>query len=137
MPEEEKITIGPWTFRHAIRRAGARLYLYQDSQVPADLERDCFVGHTHHQGVLRRNGREVINCGSVGQNRKDPSRVCYATVNTANETFDLHGVEYDLSRFIAELERYDYPKELIDYYAARRNGEAGPVATCFSCGITT
>lgn len=116
LPEKEEVTIGPWTFRHAIRRASAWLYLYEDSQIPADLERDYFVGHTHHQGVLHGNGRKVINCGSVGQNRKNFTRVSYATADTETGTWDLHQTPYDRSAFVEELRRHSYPEELIAYY---------------------
>jgi diadenosine tetraphosphatase ApaH/serine/threonine PP2A family protein phosphatase len=56
------------------------LRIYPDTQIK--VERDHFVGHTHHQFRIGSPGRSIVNCGSVGQNRAFIDLLCYALYDT-------------------------------------------------------
>lgn len=83
------------------------------------IEWACFVGHTHHPGIMTQDPRfiyprqldgpfrlekgkkYIVNVGSVGQPRDGDNRACYVTVDGQEVTF--HRVEYDFESTIARV----------------------------------
>ncbi len=65
----------------------------------------CFVGHTHIPVVIgedlsvspfRKDGRFVINVGSVGQPRDGDPRASFGLFNTAERSYELVRLEYNV-----------------------------------------
>jgi predicted phosphodiesterase len=84
----------------------------------AQIERVCFVGHTHVPGVFTEqgqfflssginnkftleNGKHLINVGSVGQPRDNDNRASYVTVD--NNAVVWHRVPYPVEKTIDKI----------------------------------
>jgi putative phosphoesterase len=91
--------------------------IYQDTDVVPPC--DCFIGHTHHAFHVVRYGRQVINPGSVGQNRKCLSNACYALFDTATRTLNLDQVMYPATLLLNEMLALNYPPECVAYYQSK------------------
>lgn len=77
---------------------------------------DYFIGHTHHQFHLRRSGGQIVNCGSIGQNRRYIDLINYAVFDTESGDVELCAEPYDFRRFVNELIAREYPRACLDYY---------------------
>jgi predicted phosphodiesterase len=91
--------------------------IYPDSEILID--RSFLIGHTHHQFRIDRSGFEVVNPGSVGQNRKWIDRVDYAVFDTSSGEIRMHSLPYDVDLFLSELRSRGYPQQCVDYYAGK------------------
>jgi putative phosphoesterase len=80
------------------------------------------VGHTHKQFLLKLNGCQLLNPGSVGQPRDGDPRAAYAVIEDGN--VQLKRVEYDVERSIAALERAPISQEskLLAQHVLRTGG---------------
>lgn len=92
--------------------------LEQFSAFSADV---CFVGHTHipaivsdRLGVLRlRPGhRFLVNVGSVGQPRDQDPRAAFGIFDTAEFSFDLIRVAYDIEGVQRRIKEERLPRRL-------------------------
>jgi diadenosine tetraphosphatase ApaH/serine/threonine PP2A family protein phosphatase len=89
----------------------------------------CFCGHTHIPGVfqmdaadevhslgsvgrieLPREGKILINAGSVGQPRDRNPDACYAVYETATRTVEFRRVPYDIEAAKEKILRADLPR---------------------------
>jgi predicted phosphodiesterase len=107
----ETAVVGEFRAEHTI--AGLRLY----ANTPIDVTGKHFVGHSHYQ--FRRDfpgGGVLVNCGSVGQNRRRIDRVNFAVYDTETGEIRLDERPYPLDRFLSELEDRHYPEPCIRYY---------------------
>jgi predicted phosphodiesterase len=114
------VRIGDFGAQHTI----GDLRLYADTPL-LEVAGKHFIGHTHYQ--FRRDfpgGGVIVNCGSVGQNRRRIDRVNYAIYNTSTGAIHLEERPYRLDRFIDELRRRDYPSECIEYYLRKQAAAA-------------
>jgi predicted phosphodiesterase len=107
----ESTTVGEFRAEHTI--AGLRLY----SNTPIEVTGKHFVGHSHYQ--FRRDfpgGGVLVNCGSVGQNRRRIDRASYVVYDVSTGEIRLEERTYPLDRFLAEVESRHYPEPCIRYY---------------------
>ncbi len=91
--------------------------IYQDTDVVPPG--DCFIGHTHHAFHVERHGSQVVNPGSVGQNRKRLDMACYALFDTATRKVDLGQVAYPVSVLLNEMKTLNYPPECLAYFQSK------------------
>jgi predicted phosphodiesterase len=89
----------------------------------------CFCGHTHIPGVfhldsrdeiqslgssgriaLPREGKVLINAGSIGQPRDRNPRACYVFYETATRTVEFRRVAYDIHAAQARIRRAGLPR---------------------------
>jgi len=113
------VKVGEFGAQHTI----ADLRLYPDT--PLEVSGKHFVGHSHYQ--FRRDfpgGGVLVNCGSVGQNRRRIDLVNYATYDTSTDEVRLEERPYPLDVFIDELRTRDYPQPCIDYYLRKKAAAA-------------
>jgi len=109
------VKIGDFGAQHTI----ADLRLYPDT--PLEVSGKHFVGHSHYQ--FRRDfpgGGVLVNCGSVGQNRRRIDLVSYAIYDTATGDVRLEERPYPLDQFLDELRARDYPRDCIQYFLRKR-----------------
>jgi len=92
--------------------------IYADTDI--QVNDDYLIGHTHHQFIINRSGKNIINCGSIGHNRGDSERLNYALFNTVSGNISLHAETYPLGIFIRELESRGYSQRCIDYYIRKQ-----------------
>ena len=95
-----------------------KIYAYTDIEVAHDY----IIGHTHHQFLVRRSGRVIANCGSIGQNRARIEMLSYALYDTVSRRLTLHEAPYPFDKFVSELSARGYPRPCIDYYLGKRKG---------------
>jgi diadenosine tetraphosphatase ApaH/serine/threonine PP2A family protein phosphatase len=84
----------------------------------------CFIGHTHRPLVIgedqsidafRREGRYLINVGSVGQPRDGIPTASFGFLNTRKWTFEIIRVPYNIDRTANAINKAGLPE-----YLARR-----------------
>jgi predicted phosphodiesterase len=109
------VKVGEFGAQHTI----ANLRLFPDT--PLEVSGKHFVGHSHYQ--FRRDfpgGGVLVNCGSVGQNRRRIDLVSYALYDTRAGDIRLEERPYPVNLFIEELRSRGYPQECIDYYVRKK-----------------
>ncbi|MCH5686522.1 metallophosphoesterase family protein [Niabella sp. W65] len=62
-------------------------YIYEDSNVV--ISKNYFIGHSHRMFRKISNGFQLINVGSVGQNRVNIDEINYAVLYTENKKIEL------------------------------------------------
>lgn len=109
--------IGPFRCEHTIDGRS----VYADTAI--EIERSYIIGHSHHQFRVERSGYEIVNAGSIGQNRKWIDMVDYAIMDGDSGDLQLMSINYDVDKFIAELRARQYPDACVEYYVrkTRRN----------------
>lgn len=72
-------------------------YLYPDNpnlEKLFDLNYDLVVfGHTHHPILKQKNGKYILNPGSVGQSRNIKNKICYAKFDANKNDIELMQIE--------------------------------------------
>lgn len=112
LPETHKL--GPFTCSHTI---GKTLRIYADTEIVVD--RSYIIGHSHHQFRVDRSGNTIINCGSVGQNRKWIDVKNYLLFDKTNYEITFCEGPYDFDRLIGEMEIQGYPQNCLEYYLTK------------------
>lgn len=107
--------LGPYSCTHNI---DGNRRIYPDT--PVTLDRSYVIGHTHHQFRKRSGSHELINCGSVGQNRGFIDVIQYATYVVERNEIALHSHPYRVELFINQLVALGYPEECVDYYRSKK-----------------
>lgn len=72
----------------------------------------CF-GHTHVPLISFHYGFCVLNPGSIGQPRDYTQKPSFIIVNTENQSCELYKVDIEISPYISQLKKMDYPEPLI------------------------
>jgi predicted phosphodiesterase len=98
-------------------------YVFVDSKIAVD--RSYLIGHSHRQFAVRRDGWDIVNPGSVGQNRRRIDKADFALYHAETDSVTLHSVDYDVGSFIGELRGRGWPQPCIDYYERKRMQAAG------------
>jgi diadenosine tetraphosphatase ApaH/serine/threonine PP2A family protein phosphatase len=130
---------GDWLFVHGSPRNPLHEYVFPEDiynaakldRIFAEVDRYCFVGHTHVPGIFtedrrflspeevghvyRLDGRKtLVNVGSVGQPRDGDWRACYVLLD--GEAVHFRRVEYDLEATIRKIHAI---AELADFLGDR------------------
>jgi predicted phosphodiesterase len=103
-------TLGSFQCLHTID--DRRIY----ANTAIDVAGNFIIGHTHHQFRLVRPLGTIINCGSVGQNRRRGDMIAFAIWSADEDAVSLHQWPYPVERFIRELSIRRYPDRCVQYY---------------------
>jgi putative phosphoesterase len=106
-------TLGGYLFTHTLE--GQKIYKDTDVVPPSD----CFIGHSHHAFHLERHGRQIVNPGSLGQNRKRLDMACYALFDSVTRDVALKQVIYPVTVLLNEMRVLKYPPECLEYYQSK------------------
>jgi putative phosphoesterase len=88
-------------------------YIYPDSKQtvldrcldsPADI---ILVGHSHYPFIYCRNGKMLINPGSIGQSRDKGGVASWAVINTKNKSVIFKRTPYNTLPLLNDTKRYD------------------------------
>lgn len=107
--------LGSFTCTHTI----ANQRIYANSILEDDLDCNYIIGHTHHQFRIEHSNKEIVNCGSVGQNRDSIETVNFALYDSKSNTVTMCKEPYSLDMFVKELSGRNYPTHCIDYYTSK------------------
>jgi predicted phosphodiesterase len=106
----QRCDLGDFECRHTLEDRS----IYPDTDI--EISHNYLIGHSHHQYRIERSGFQIINPGSVGQNRKWIDRIDYLIHETETGGFELHSLPYDVERFLTELRNSGYPENCVAYY---------------------
>jgi predicted phosphodiesterase len=105
--------LGSFACRHTLGTAR----IFRDSEV--ELEQSFMIGHSHRQFAISRNGYNLVNPGSVGQNRSNLAIAQYALFNSVTETVELCSIEYPYESLLREMEARGYSDRCLQYYRSK------------------
>lgn len=108
------LEIGNFTAVHTIDGQS----IYPDTIV--DFDKNYFIGHSHHQFIIKKNGLRIINPGSIGQNRGFINLVEFAIYDVDADTIIFNKIKYELDSVIKKMEELNYPIECIFYYKNKK-----------------
>jgi predicted phosphodiesterase len=91
--------------------------VYRDTEVA--VSGTYIIGHTHHAFDVRREHNRIINCGSIGQNRRRVDRLSYAIVDPKANEVSLRELDYPVTRLLEEMRRRHYSQVCLDYYQSK------------------
>jgi len=111
LPDE--CEFGRFLCRHTLNNA--RIFRHSD----VNLDHSVFVGHSHHQFGIERNGYKLFNPGSVGQNRDNLAVAQYALFNSENETVELCSTDYPYETLLREMQNRGYSDRCLRYYYSK------------------
>lgn len=102
--------LNSFTFQHTIDEKN----IYPDTVL--SLDKNYFIGHSHHQFKIEQPPFVLYNPGSVGQNRKYINVINYLILETDSMKVELRSITYDEQLIIREMEARGYPRGCIEYY---------------------
>ncbi|UXE66818.1 MAG: metallophosphoesterase [Chryseotalea sp. WA131a] len=103
-----------YRFQHTINDS----YIFPDSKI--EISGKYFIGHSHHQFDRSADNYQIINVGSVGQNRSEINVINYAVYDTEADTVQFISLVYDLDLLISKMKALRYHQSCIDYYLQKR-----------------
>jgi len=112
LPEE--CMLGSFSCSHTV----CNMRIYPDTQYTVDRNR--FISHTHHMFKITSERGMLVNCGSIGQNRKEINVGNYIIYDDNAESVELCRYLYDFDIFIRELKARKYPECCINYYLGKK-----------------
>jgi predicted phosphodiesterase len=106
--------IGCFTAVHTINNQS----IYSDTNI--DFDKNYFIGHSHHQFFIKKNGFRLANPGSIGQNRGFINLVEFAIYDINADTIVFNKIKYEVDSVIKKMEEFNYPLECINYYKNKK-----------------
>jgi len=89
-------------------------YVFKDSCV--QIDKNIIIGHSHQQYHRTINNFNLINPGSIGQNRQNIELSNYVLWDIEKNKFYLKELAININLLINEMEIRKYPNICIDYY---------------------
>jgi len=94
-------------------------YIFEDTFLP-NIDSNYIIGHSHYQFSRNVGQFELINTGSVGQNRKYINLIEYVVYDTTSGKVELKSIQYDVDVLINEMRIRNYPKICLEYYCSKK-----------------
>jgi predicted phosphodiesterase len=107
---KDNYSLGEFICRHTV---GDR-YVFIDT--PVEINENMIIGHSHQQFRRMIRTFELVNTGSVGQNRREINVINYATYDVTSGLIELRELVYDVGIVIREMKSKNYPEDCINYY---------------------
>jgi putative phosphoesterase len=89
-------------------------YVFRDTAV--EIQKNIIIGHSHQQYHRTNDNYNLVNPGSIGQNRQNIELANYIIWDVEKNIFYLKELLVNPNLLINELEIRKYPKICIDYY---------------------
>ncbi len=107
----ENFKVGDYICQHTLQNK----YLYPNTDFESlNIKGKYIIGHSHIQFQKKNENLEIINTGSLGQNRKNLSKCEYLIIE--NNEIVLKYILINFDKLFKELLVYNYPINLIEYY---------------------
>lgn len=107
------ITIESYKFMHTLDQK----HIYANSKFENfNITGDTFIGHSHVQFSATLSSYQLVNVGSLGQNRSQKRISQYAILRTDRKSVEFKSFESDIGYIQAEMICRSYPTHLVDYY---------------------
>ncbi|MBD1396964.1 metallophosphoesterase [Pontibacter sp. JH31] len=110
----DNIKVGDFEVQHTVNNQ----YVFPDTDLEElNIEGNYIIGHSHHQfSGVTNSGKQIINTGSVGQNRKFINLINYIIYDTVSSEVKLESLVYDINPVIDKMKSENYPQVCLDYY---------------------
>ncbi|KAF0200319.1 MAG: hypothetical protein FD170_3577 [Bacteroidetes bacterium] len=92
--------------------------IYPDTII--ELDKNYIIGHSHHQFLIKNNGFNLYNAGSVGQNRKIINIASYLIFDTDLNKIEMNLTKFDINLVIDKMKDLLYPQNCILYYKQKQ-----------------
>lgn len=113
----DTVCVGDYTVQHSI----AGEYLFKDTAIEENLvTANYIIGHSHQQFKRKIGQYEIVNTGSLGQNREFINVSNYILYNTLTGNIELKYFVHDISIVINEMKKRNYPEICIQYYTSKK-----------------
>lgn len=111
----EKYEYKSFTFTHTLNNT----YIYSDTELA--LSQNTFIGHSHRPFKKNIGNFQLINVGSVGQNRINADELNYAVWTTESNLIELKAFEFSADKLLNEMQSRKYPEICMSYIQSKRN----------------
>ncbi len=88
--------------------------IYQDTNF--NLDDNYIIGHSHHQFNIEKNGFQLYNTGSVGQNRKYIDIANYLIFDIELNKIEMKSLPINIDFLLKEMKKNNYTDNCILYY---------------------
>jgi predicted phosphodiesterase len=92
--------------------------IFSDTEI--EISQPTIIAHSHKQFITKKSGYDLINPGSIGQNRKNIDAINFMIWDTDKKTFDAKEIIYDADIVINEMKARQYPEICIQYYLSKK-----------------
>lgn len=105
--------IGRFACRHTLEGRN----IYRDTDVA--VAEDTIIGHSHHAFAARKGNGLIVNCGSVGQNRRRLDVLTYVLLDSDSGDFRLCAAPWPVEAFLRECEGRKHPESCLSYLRSK------------------
>lgn len=113
---QDYFDLGDFVVKHTIMD----MYIFIDTDLSNILiDRNFIIGHSHYQFSRVICNYNIINTGSLGQNRKFINVAEYLIFDQKSNRVDLKSFVFDINLIINEMIDKGYPELCINYYRSK------------------
>lgn len=96
-------------------------YIFADTDISKiEITSNYIIGHSHQQFERTKEDYQILNTGSLGQNREFIDKSCYIIIDTDKNTYELKSFSHDIDVVINQMKSEKYPQLCIDYYLSKK-----------------
>ena len=109
--------VGNFTIKHTLNDS----YIYPDTDLSRyRIDKNYIIGHSHYAFDRCFNGYNIINTGSLGQNRVYINESNYIIYDLEKNEVKSKSFTHDIKIVINEMKSRGYPNLCIDYYINKK-----------------
>ena len=114
---QNKFELQDFIIQHTI----GNQYIFKDTDISnIIIESNLIIGHSHQQFHLKKDGFDIYNTGSIGQNREHIDLSCYLKYDTNSHKMELKSFVHNIDKVINQMKADNYPQLCIDYYLSKK-----------------
>ena len=114
---QDTFELQDFTIQHTI----GNQYIFKDTDISnIEIDTNFIIGHSHQQFHLKKDGFDIYNTGSIGQNREHINLSCYLKYDTDTHKMELKNFVHDIDKVINQMRVESYPQLCIDYYLSKK-----------------
>jgi predicted phosphodiesterase len=114
---KEEYMIGDFIVKHTFNNN----YIYPDTDLSAfNIKKNYIIGHSHYAFNRFINGCNVINTGSLGQNRVHVNESNYVLYDLEKKEIKLKSFTHNIDLVINEMQARNYPTLCLEYYKNKK-----------------
>jgi len=93
-------------------------YIYEDTEV--EINENTFIGHSHRPFLRTINNHQLINVGSVGQNRTNIDELNYVIWQPEIASIEVITKQFSADGLLNEMRHKRYPQLCLNYIESKR-----------------
>jgi predicted phosphodiesterase len=96
-------------------------YIFADTDISnIEINSNFIIGHSHQQFQRKKDNFDIVNTGSLGQNREFINKSCYIKYDTITKKIELKSFIHDINIVINQMKSEKYPAICINYYLSKK-----------------